>query len=111
MKGYGKQIFKKIREFSIFTDSIQAIETWLRAHGVNVAIESTGVYWKPVFNILANEFDLMLINARHVKNVPDHKLTSRIAKVIQVTKSRLLERNLIIDNHQSHHRSRQAKTC
>ena len=38
-----------------------------------MAMESTGVYWKPVFNVLEADFDIMLVNARHVKNVPGHK--------------------------------------
>ena len=36
-------------------------------------MESTGIYWKPVFNILEEDFEILLVNARHVKNVPDHK--------------------------------------
>ena len=39
----------------------------------HVAVESTGVYWKPVFNILEEDFEIILVNARHVKNIPDHK--------------------------------------
>lgn len=39
----------------------------------HVAMESTGEYWKPVFNILENNFEVLLVNAQHVKAVPDHK--------------------------------------
>jgi transposase len=68
-------MYKEIKEFSTFTDGIQALGSWLREHEIiHVSIESTGVYWKPVFNILAEEyFDLMLVNAKHVKNVPGRK--------------------------------------
>jgi len=76
MEGFGKKMHKEIREFSTFTDDIQALGAWLKEHHiVNVAIESTGVYWKPIFNILAVEegLDLMLVNAGHIKNVPGRK--------------------------------------
>ncbi|MDL2145137.1 IS110 family transposase [Flavobacterium tructae] len=39
----------------------------------HLSIESTGVYWKPVFNILSDEFEILLVNARHLKNIPGHK--------------------------------------
>ena len=43
-------------------------------HGItHLAMESTGVYWKPIFNILEDSFEVMLVNARHVKNVPGRK--------------------------------------
>ena len=79
MKGSGKGMYKEIKEFSTFTDGIQALGSWLREHEIiHVSIESTGVYWKPVFNILAEEhFDLMLVNAKHVKMYPDVKQTSK----------------------------------
>src|SRR3982750_3668749 len=75
MKGHGKTMYKEVREFSTFTGGIQAFGKWLREHEIlQVAIESTGVYWKPVFNILTEEnFNLMLVNAKHVKNVPGRK--------------------------------------
>jgi transposase len=47
---------------------------WLAERGVTrVAMESTGVYWKPVWNLLEGRFDLLLANARHMKNVPGRK--------------------------------------
>lgn len=47
---------------------------WLKEPQVShVAMESTGIYWKPVFNILEEDFEIILVNARHVKNVPGHK--------------------------------------
>ena len=71
MKGSGKSMTKEIRQFSTFTEDIRALGAWLKGHEItHIAIESTGVYWKPVFNILAVEdrLDLMLVNAKHVKN-------------------------------------------
>jgi transposase len=98
MKGNGKQMYKEIKEFSTFTDGIQALGAWLKEHEIlHVAIESTGVYWKPVFNILAEEqFDFMLVNARHVKNVPGRKTDVKDSEwLCKLLKNGLLERNFI----------------
>jgi transposase len=47
---------------------------WLIAEGVtHIAMESTGVYWKPIYNILEGQFQILLVNARHIKNVPGRK--------------------------------------
>ena len=47
---------------------------WLSSSGVtHVAMESTGVYWKPIFNILEAQFEILLANAHHLKNVPGRK--------------------------------------
>ena len=98
MKGNGKQMYKEIREFSTFTEGIQALGSWLKEHEIlNIAIESTGVYWKPVFNVLAEEhFDFMLVNARHVKNVPGRKTDVKDSEwLCKLLKNGLLERNFI----------------
>jgi transposase len=51
-----------------------ALRDWLRAHGVTqVALEASGVYWKPPRAILEDEVDCLLVNARHVKQVPGRK--------------------------------------
>jgi len=61
------------RSFTGFTSSIIAIRDWFKEKNVShVAMESTGIYWKPVFNILEEDFEIILVNARHVKNVPSH---------------------------------------
>jgi transposase len=64
-----------VREFSTFTDDLQRMADWLLACGVTtVAMESTGIYWIPVFEILESKgLDVKLVNARHVKNVPGRK--------------------------------------
>ncbi len=47
---------------------------WLRTEGVtHVAMESTGVYWKPTFNVLESDFEVLLVNARMIKHVPGRK--------------------------------------
>ena len=63
-----------IREFGTFTDDIEQLRTWLAEHECSiVAMESTGVYWRPVHNILEGEVEVILVNARHIKNVPGRK--------------------------------------
>jgi transposase len=71
------------REFSAFTSSLTELREWCKHEGVtHVAMESTGVYWKPVFNILEEDFEIILVNARHVKNVPGHKTDKKDSKWI-----------------------------
>lgn len=64
-----------VRAFGTFTEDLIAIADWLHACGVQtVAMESTGVYWIPLFQILETRgFEVCLVNARHVKNVPGRK--------------------------------------
>jgi len=61
-----------VRHFSTFTEDLHAAADWLKACNIEtVAMESTGVYWIPFFQILeAQGFTVFLVNARHVKNVP-----------------------------------------
>ena len=78
---------EETREFGAFTEDIEQLCDWLKASGVtHIAMESTGVYWKPVFNILESDFEIILVNARHIKNVPGHKTDKKdscwIAKLL-----------------------------
>lgn len=60
-----------IQEFSTFTDDLFKLKSWLLNHGCTiVAMESTSVYWRPVHNVLEDTLQIILVNARHVKNVP-----------------------------------------
>jgi transposase len=69
---------KEIRTFSTMTDDLLNLLDWLTAAGcTHVAIESTGVYWKPVFNILEGSMNVILVNARHIKAVPGRKTDVR----------------------------------
>jgi len=62
------------REFDAYTSSLTSLREWCKSEGVtHIAMESTGIYWKPVFNILEEDFEIILVNARHVKNVPGNK--------------------------------------
>jgi transposase len=65
---------KQTRTFSTMTDDLLALSDWLvEEECTHVAIESTGVYWKPVFNILEGMVEVILVNARHIKAVPGRK--------------------------------------
>jgi transposase len=71
------------RSFGTMTEDLLSLADWLRAGGVShVAIESTGVYWKSVFNILEGEFEVILVNARHIKFVPGRKTDVKDAQWI-----------------------------
>jgi transposase len=74
----GQGIRRETRTFDTFTSSLNELRSWLKQYGItHVAMESTGVYWKPIFNILEDSFEVILVNARHLKNVPGRK-TDRI---------------------------------
>jgi transposase len=65
---------KEIRTFSTMTADLLALADWLQAVGcTHVAMESTGVFWKPVYNLLEGQFTLLLVNAQHIKAVPGRK--------------------------------------
>ena len=69
---------KQTRTFSTMTAELERLRDWLVARGVtHVAIESTGVYWKPVFNLLETHLTVVLANAAHVKAVPGRKTDVR----------------------------------
>jgi transposase len=70
----GTGIKKEIRTYSTMTNDLLRLKAWLKEREItHVAMESTGVYWKPIFNILEDAFEVLLVNARHVKNVPGRK--------------------------------------
>ncbi len=72
---------RETRTFPTMTADLLALADWLRERGVtHVAMESTGEYWRPVFNILEAEFETLLVNAAHVKNVPGRKTDVRDAQ-------------------------------
>jgi transposase len=70
----GGELVEERRTFGTMTDDLLLLTDWLLSYGVtHVAMESTGEYWKPVYNILENNFELLLINAQHIKAVPGRK--------------------------------------
>lgn len=74
-----------VRRFDTFTADLLAAADWLKESGVQtIAMESTGVYWIPLFQILeARGFGVCLVNARHLKNVPGHKTDVEDAQWLQ----------------------------
>jgi transposase len=71
----GKGIKTETRTFGTTTSSLNELGVWLKSLGVtNGAMESTGIYWKPVLHVLRTyPLDLIVVNARHIKNVPGRK--------------------------------------
>jgi transposase len=68
------ELRKEVRTFGTMTSDLLALSDWLMACEVShVAMESTGEYWKPVFNILEHNFEVLLVNAQHIKVVPGRK--------------------------------------
>jgi transposase len=64
----------EVKEFGTLTIDLLGLADWLADAGItHVAIESTGEYWKPVYNLLEANFEVVLVNASHVKNVPGRK--------------------------------------
>jgi transposase len=72
--GYGGRA-QEVRTFSTFTSGLEALAEWLAGEGVTrVVMEATGQYWKPIWYLLEERgFELMLVNARHVKILPGRK--------------------------------------
>jgi transposase len=69
---------KAVRNFGTMTDDLETLAEWLRSQGVtHVAMESTGVYWQPIYNVLEDDFSLLLANARYIKAVPGRKTDVR----------------------------------
>ena len=71
----GRSRRSELRTFSTFTSGIEELAAWLTANGVvEVVMEATGQYWKPIWYLLEDrDFDLKLVNAKHVKMVPGRK--------------------------------------
>jgi len=67
-------LLRESRSFGTVTAELLALSDWLMGRGVTrVAMESTGEYWKPIFNILENNFEVILVNAQHISKVPGRK--------------------------------------
>ena len=74
---------EQTRSFGATTSDLLELSDWLKQHGVtHVAMESTGVYWKPIVNLLEGEFVVWVVNARHMKAVPGRKTDQKDAEWI-----------------------------
>jgi transposase len=83
---------QETRTFMTTTRGLVALADWLRSHGVTlVGMESTGVYWKPLYYLLEDEFECWLLNARHPRNVPGKKTDVQDAEWI----AQLVEHGLV----------------
>lgn len=70
----GGKVQKEIRTFRTMTNDLLVLHDWLLAKDVtHVAMESTGIYWKPIYNLLEGNFTVLLVNAAHIKTVPGRK--------------------------------------
>ncbi len=76
-------VSEQVRTFATATADLLELADWLASLGVRrVAMESTGVYWKPVWNLLGDRFEPILVNARHIKRVPGRKTDVKDAQWI-----------------------------
>jgi transposase len=91
------ELTELVVEFATMAADLLALRDWLRELGVtHVAMEATGVYWKPVYYALEDDFALLLVNARHVKNVPGRKTdTSDAQWLCQLLECGLLQPSFV----------------
>lgn len=79
-QGEDGQQHKEIRRYNTMTGDLLQCNDWLQAKGcTHVAMESTGVYWKPVFTLMEGLFDVVVVNAQHMKAVPGRKVRREVA--------------------------------
>ena len=95
---------REVRRFGTMTDDLLALGDWLAARAVTqVAMESTGVYWQPVWNILEERggWELLLVNARHIKAVPGRKTDVRDSEwLAELTRHGLVRGSYVPDRAQ-----------
>ncbi len=93
---------KQIRTFGTMTTDLEGLAAWLREHAVtHVAMEATGVYWQPLYNLLEDEFTLLLANARHIKAVPGRKTDVRDCEwIADLLRHGLLKGSFVPDRSQ-----------
>jgi transposase len=98
LTGYhDEEIFKETETFPTMTKDLFRLLKWLENHGItHIAMESTGVYWKPVFNILEDYFDITLANAQRIKNVPGRKTDVSDAEwIAKLLRHGLIEKSFV----------------
>ena len=93
---------EQTRTFGSTTRQLLELADWLRAQGVtHVAMESTGVYWKPIYNLLEEEFTVWVVNAHHIKTVPGRKTDVKDAQwIADLLRHGLLRASFIPDRPQ-----------
>jgi len=93
---------EEVETFGTMTRDLLALSDWLTERKVtHVAMESTGVFWKPIFNILEGGFDVVLVNARHIKQVPGRKTDVKDCQwIAQLLRHGLLKSSFVPDREQ-----------
>ena len=97
----GRRVHSEVRTFGTMTRDILQMSEWLASHGVtHVAMESTGVFWKPIYNLLEGTFELLLCNAKHIKQVPGRKTDVKDAEwIAQLLQCGLLKPSFVPPRH------------
>jgi transposase len=92
---------KKSKTFGTYTRDLEELKEWLSSQGcTSVAMESTGVYWKPVYAVLEGSFELVVGNAQHMKNVPGRKTDMKDAEwIASLLRHGLLRKSFVPDQH------------
>src|SRR5712691_1893316 len=100
--GNGGMPRRQVRTFGTMTDELQQLSGWLAEQAVtHIAMESTGSYWKPIFNVLEGSFELLLVNAQHLKAVPGRKTDVKDAEwIADLLRHGLLKASFIPDRDQ-----------
>jgi len=100
--GPDDQAAKEIRTFGTMTADLLALSDWLAAAGcTQVAMEATGAYWKPIYNLLEDHFAVLVVNAAHIKAVPGRKTDVRDAEwIAELLRHGLLRASFIPDRPQ-----------
>ncbi len=81
--GEGGQRQKETRTYSSMTQNVLEMRDWLKAQGcTHIAMEATGVYWRPIYNLLEGDFEILVVNAHHIKTVPGRKTDVKDAEWI-----------------------------
>lgn len=96
------RVSKQVRTFGTMTADLLKLLDWLLAEGVQAAaMESTGVFWKPIWNILESSVELILVNARHIKAVPGRKTDVKDCEwIAQLLQYGLLRASFVPDRPQ-----------
>jgi transposase len=94
---FGKRPIMETRTFGTMTPELLELSDWLSSYGcTHVAMESSGIYWKPVYNILESDFETMVVNAKHIKNVPGRKTDVKDSEwIAQLLRKGLLKASFI----------------
>ena len=95
-------VHSTVRRFGTMSADLLELRQWLaEAEVTHVAMESTGVYWQPVFNLLEGHFEVWLVNAQHIKKVPGRKTDVKDAEwIAQLLQCGLLRPSLVPDRKQ-----------